>query len=73
MFDILKTVQVPVRSLTSESVAAGRPEEVQETLSQARNHGTRCGRHERDKRHPCRTGTVLLLEGGARCCCAAPD
>ena len=35
MFDILKTVQVPVRSLTSESVAAGRPEEVQETLSQA--------------------------------------
>eukprot|EP00439_Symbiodinium_sp_Y106_P085792 s162_g29.t2 len=35
MFDILKTVQVPVRSLTSESAAAGRPKEVQETLSQA--------------------------------------
>lgn len=35
MFDILKTVQVPVRSLTSESAAAGRPREVQETLSQA--------------------------------------
>ncbi|CAJ1458238.1 unnamed protein product [Effrenium voratum] len=35
VFDILKTVQVPVRSLTSESVAAGKPEEVQQVLSQA--------------------------------------
>lgn len=35
MFDILKTVQVPVRSLTSEAVAAKKPQDVLQTLTQA--------------------------------------
>ena len=35
IFDILKTVQVPVRSLTAEAVAAQRPEEVRQVLEQA--------------------------------------
>jgi len=35
MFDILKTVQVPVRTLTSEAVAAKKPQEVSQVLSQA--------------------------------------
>lgn len=35
MFDILKTVQVPVRTLTSEAVAAKKPVEVSKVLAQA--------------------------------------
>lgn len=35
IFDILKTVQVPVRSLTAEAVAADRPEDVRQVLEQA--------------------------------------